>query len=152
MTTLALDLGTTTGYCVGDRRDALVSGTWSLKPGKFQGGGMRAVKFRQKLDQLHAALCIRQVFFEGVRAHKGVDAAHIFGGLMMTLQEWCEQQSPPVPYDGVPVGVIKKHATGKGNANKEAMMAAMRELGFEVVDDNHADAIALWLCQQEPRP
>lgn len=147
MATLALDLGTTTGYCVGDRRDALISGTWSLKPDRFSGGGMRFVKFRRQLDTLKATLNLEQVWFEEVRAHKGVDSAHVYGGLMATLQAWCEDNS--IPYQGIPVGTIKKHATGKGNANKEAMMAAMRDLGFEVIDDNHADAIALWLCQQE---
>lgn len=147
MTTLALDLGTTTGYCVGDRRDALISGTWSLKPQRFESGGMRFVKFRKQLDTLHASLKLTQMWFEEVRAHKGVDAAHCYGGMMATLQAWSEDNS--VPCAGVPVGVIKKHATGKGNANKEAMMAAMRDLGFDVIDDNHADAIALWLCQQE---
>ena len=147
MAMLALDLGTTTGYCVGDRREALISGVWSLKPDRFSGAGMRFVRFRQYLDSLHLALEIEVIYFEEVRAHKGVDAAHIFGGLMATLQAWCEDNA--IPYQGIPVGTIKKHATGKGNANKEAMMAAMRDLGFEVVDDNHADAIALWLCQQE---
>jgi hypothetical protein len=28
-------------------------------------------------------------------------------------------RAPPDPYQGVPVGTIKKHATGKGNANKD---------------------------------
>ncbi|HEY5793427.1 MAG TPA: hypothetical protein VIU82_00305 [Bosea sp. (in: a-proteobacteria)] len=145
MTTLALDLGTTTGYCVGDRREALISGTWSLKPQRFESGGMRYVKFRKQLDTLHSTFGLKQIWFEEVRAHKGVDAAHAYGGFMATLQAWTEDNS--VPCAAVPVQAIKKFATGKGNANKEAMMAAVRDLGFEVVDDNHADAIALWLCQ-----
>lgn len=45
----------------------------------------------------------------------------------------------------MPVGAIKKHATGKGNANKEQMVEAVRALGFHPADDNEADAIALLL-------
>lgn len=47
------------------------------------------------------------------------------------------------PYCGVPVGSIKKRATGKGNAEKAAMVAAVRSMGFEPSDDNEADALAL---------
>lgn len=48
-----------------------------------------------------------------------------------------------IPYRGVPVGTIKHHVTGKGNADKEAVIAAVRALGFDPVDDNEADALAL---------
>jgi hypothetical protein len=43
----------------------------------------------------------------------------------------------------VPVGTIKRHATGKGNANKGLMIAAMRARGHSPADDNEADALAL---------
>jgi Holliday junction resolvasome RuvABC endonuclease subunit len=43
----------------------------------------------------------------------------------------------------VPVGTIKRHATGRGNADKDAVIAAVRALGFDPVDDNEADALAL---------
>ena len=38
---------------------------------------------------------------------------------------------------------IKKHATGKGNASKEAMLASARSKGHDPSDDNEADALAL---------
>jgi hypothetical protein len=50
-----------------------------------------------------------------------------------------------VPYQGVPVGTIKRFATGRGNANKTAMIAAMQARGFHPGDDNEADALALLL-------
>jgi hypothetical protein len=56
-----------------------------------------------------------------------------------------------VPYQGVPVGTIKIHATGKGNAPKEAMVAAARARGFSPSDDNEADAIAILLWAIETR-
>ena len=55
-----------------------------------------------------------------------------------------------MPYQGVPVGTIKKHATGQGNAGKAAMVAAMQAKGYPVTDDNEADALALlhWALAQ----
>ena len=62
---------------------------------------------------------------------------------MATLTAWAELRG--VPYQGVPVGTIKRHATGRGNADKAAMMAAARSRGFSPTDDNEADAIAILL-------
>lgn len=84
---------------------------------------------------------IDAVYFEEVRRHVGVDAAHAYGGFMAHLTAWCEHHQ--IPYQGVPVGTIKKHATGKGNASKDAMIAAARERGLDPQDDNEADALAL---------
>lgn len=135
-----LDLGTKTGFSVGNA-DHMVSGTWNLKPGRFDGGGMRFVKFRQRLDEVHNAYGLTHVFFEEVRRHAGTDAAHVYGGLMATLTAWCEENG--VPYQGVPVGTIKKHFTNNGNASKELMIAECVRRGFQPADDNEADAIAI---------
>jgi len=68
---------------------------------------------------------------------------------MAVLTAWAELRG--VPYQGVPVGTIKKHATGKGNANKQAMIEAARANGFSPKDDNEADAIAILLWAIETR-
>jgi Holliday junction resolvasome RuvABC endonuclease subunit len=47
------------------------------------------------------------------------------------------------------VGTIKKHATGKGNAPKQAMIHAACKRGFSPADDNEADAIAILLWATE---
>lgn len=138
---LALDLGTTTGWALFSPPGATLSGTWGLKPGRFDGGGMRFVKFKTRLNELHAATPVEQVYFEEVRRHRGTDAAHVYGGLMATLTAWCEEHK--IPYDGVPVGEIKKNWTGKGNADKDMMIAEARKRGYEVIDDNEADALAI---------
>ncbi len=139
---LALDLGTTTGFACGEPGvGAIVSSTWNLKPNRYDGGGMRFVKFRQRLTEMHDAIGFDIVYFEEVRRHLGTDAAHVYGGLMATLQAWCEDRG--IPYTSVPVGTIKKFWTGSGNAKKETMIAKARERGFEPDDDNEADALAL---------
>lgn len=140
--TLALDLGTTTGWALRTADRQTVSGTQLFKPGRFEGGGMRYLRFRGWLAEvLGSAGVIGAVYFEEVRRHAGVDAAHAYGGFLATLTAWCEYHQ--IPYSGVPVGAIKKHATGKGNANKAAMVAAMKARGHDPADDNEADALAL---------
>ena len=133
---LALDLGTTTGWamCVSD--GAIVSGTVSFRPSRYDGGGIRYLRFRGWLDRLASdAGGLAAIYFEEVRRHIGTDAAHLYGGFLATLTAWCELRS--IAYQGVPVGTIKKHATGKGNASKAEMIAAAKTRGFEALDDNH---------------
>lgn len=143
---LTLDLGTTTGWAAGNP-ETVVHGTWNLKPGRHDGGGMRFVKFRQRLAEVRASLHFDAVFYEEVRRHVGTDAAHVYGGLMATLTSWCEEHA--IPYQGIPVGTIKKYATGRGNAPKEQMVEVVRSWGHEVADDNEADAVALFFCQAQ---
>lgn len=139
---LAIDLGTTTGWALRHRDGQIAHGFVSFRPQRFEGGGMRYLRFKGWLTEIKAvAVDIHAVYFEEVRRHAGVDAAHVYGGLMATLTTWCEHHN--IPYQGVPVGTIKKHATGKGNASKDEVIAAMRALGHPVTDDNEADALAL---------
>ena len=67
------------------------------------------------------------------------------------LTAWCEANR--IPYQGVPVGTIKRHITGKGNADKQAVIDAVRKLGFAPADDNEADALALlnWAIARRDR-
>ena len=142
-TILALGLGTTTGGGLRDQAGGITHGFVSFKPQRFEGGGMRFLRFKRWLTEIKATTehGIDAVYFEEVRRHLGVDAAHVYGGLMATLTSWCEHHQ--IPYEGVPVGTIKRHISGKGNASKYEVIKAVGELGFHVSDDNEADAIAL---------
>ncbi len=142
-TILALDLGTTTGWALAQHDGSINSGSQSFKPQRFEGGGMRYLRFKHWLTEIKQSCDngIDAIYFEEVRRHAGVDAAHAYGGFLATLTAWCEHHK--IPYQGVPVGTIKKHATGKGNASKEDMIAAAQARGAAPADDNEADAIAL---------
>lgn len=148
---LSLDLGTQTGWALSGSNGHITSGSESFKPHRFEGGGMRYLRFRRWLTEVKQSVDgIDVVVFEEVRRHLGVDAAHAYGGFLATLTSWCEHHQ--IPYQGVPVGTIKKHATGKGNASKAEMMAAAVAQGYRPQDDNEADALALldWaLAQRE---
>ncbi len=143
-TTLALDLGTSTGWALQMADDFVTSGTLSLKHTRFDGGGMRFLRFRRWLEQLDIdAGPIEAIYFEEVRSHNSNDSAHVYGGFLGALSTWCEEHL--VAYQGVPVGTIKRFITGKGNADKAAVIDAVRLRGFAPVDDNEADAIAILL-------
>lgn len=148
-TILALDLGTQTGWALMGRDASITSGAESFKPQRFEGGGMRYLRFKRWLTEVkQCADGIDLVVLEEVRRHAGVDAAHAYGGFLATLTAWCEHHQ--IPYQGVPVGTIKKHATGKGNAGKAEMIAAAKVRGFNPIDDNESDALALldWALTQ----
>jgi Holliday junction resolvasome RuvABC endonuclease subunit len=145
---LALDLGSTTGWAVRTSRCRMLHGTAEFRASRFEGGGMRYLRFGKWLDQtLDITGGVDAVYFEEVRRHIGTDAAHVFGGLLATLTAWCEEHRRP--YSGVPVGTWKRHACGKGNASKDEVIAAMRARGFQPADDNEADAIAILLWALE---
>ena len=147
---LALDLGTSTGWALSSPRGTITSGTVSFKPSRYDGGGMRYVRFRAWLDGLaHDSPDIEAIHFEEVRRHLSTDAAHVHGGLLAILTAWCEQQS--IAYQGVPVGTIKRFITGRGNADKAAVIDAIRARGYSPSDDNEADAIAILLWALETR-
>ena len=137
MKILAIDPGTHCGYA----KSPVESGTWDLRVKRNEGGGMRYFRLRNYLET--ACEGIEIVVYEEVMRHLGTDAAHIYGGIVAIIQEHCEIHQ--IQYVGVPVGTVKKYATGKGNANKDAMVVAAKEKwsDIDIKDDNQADA--LWI-------
>jgi Holliday junction resolvasome RuvABC endonuclease subunit len=98
------------------------------------------LRFRAWLQEVdETAGGVGTVYFEEVRSHRGVAAAHAYGGFLAHLTAWAEANK--IPYAGVPVGMIKRHVTGRGNADNDGV-AAVRALDFDPADDE-ADAIAL---------
>lgn len=165
-TILALDLGTKTGWALAnsyidgienvedDRclftwaaRNAhegdLVHGTLDLSNDRFEGGGMRYLRLLRWLDKISDLVRIDEVYFEEVRRHIGTDASHVYGGFLGILTSWCERGC--IPYQGIPVGTIKKYIAGKGTANKQMVIDAVNARGYRVTDHNEADAMALLL-------
>ena len=111
---------------------------------------MRYLRFRSWLDDLdQTAGQLTEIYVEEVRRHLSTDSAHAYGDFLATLSAWAEQRG--IAYQGVPVGTIKRHATGKGNAGKAEVIAAVRAKGFKPADDNEADALALLLWAIETR-
>lgn len=134
---LALDLGNKTGFAV--KIDGEInSGMQDFSPRRWDGGGMRFLRFRRWLEEIHLSTSFKEVYYEEVRRHRGTDAAHVYGGLQGVLTAWCEENK--IPYEAIPVGTIKKWATGHGGCNKQAMIDAAVAKGWEPADHNEADA------------
>lgn len=145
---LALDLGTNTGFCCGTPEHH-ISGVWRLKIDRFSDWKQRLVRLRGHLNECHNAYAFEHVVVEEVRRHAGTDAAHLYGALLGTVEVWCHDHNN-IPHSAIPVGTIKKFATGKGNASKDAMISAVAERwGLITDDDNEADAFALFMYQCE---
>jgi crossover junction endodeoxyribonuclease RuvC len=139
---LALDLGTKTGWALRSADGHVTSGTVEFRNDRWQGGGMRFLRFKNWLTEIkQVAGDLDAVFIEEVRRHAGVDASHAYGGFLAHVTAWCEHHG--IPYEAVPVGTIKRHVTGRGNATKQAVIDAVRALGHDPVDDNEADALAI---------
>jgi Holliday junction resolvasome RuvABC endonuclease subunit len=142
MASLYVDIGTYTGWAILSNNE-IYSGVEKLSTNKKNKPGLKYLKFKNWLDKVYENYKIDKVFYEEVIGHKGVYAAHVYGGLVSHLMSWAEDKN--IPYVGVHVAKIKKYATCKGNANKEEMIKYVNSKGFNVIDNNEADAISLML-------
>ena len=91
---LAFDLGTATGWALRSAEGLITSGTASFRPGRFDGGGMRYLRFanwQTEFDRLSGPFAA--ILIEGVHRHAGADASPIYGGLMATLTDRAEQEA-----------------------------------------------------------
>jgi len=138
MNILAIDPATQLGFAH-NKGKTLKHGSESFHNKKWDGAGARFLKFKAWLESFEELDCI---VYEAVEAHTSTYAAHAYGGWVAVLQAFCEERS--IPYTGYPVGTIKKSFTGNGNASKKMMVDEARNRGHNVVDDNAADACAIW--------
>lgn len=144
MRIVGIDPGTACGWAMLDQGKRISSGVWDLRPRRHEGGGMRYLRVRKLFEQLLDGNKIDAVAYEEIRRHRGVDAAHIYGGIVGQITAICEDRQ--VPFQAIPVGTAKKRATGRGNASKEEMVAAAnKQWELALNDDNEADA--LWMAQ-----
>lgn len=130
---LALDLGTRCGWAA-EIDGVVLSGTLDLK-----NDVQRYLRLWLWLEENVRPGDV--VAYEDVKRHLGTTAAHVYGGFKAVVLSVCAKTGASCV--GVPVQTIKKHATGRGNADKPAMIAAARLRGFAPLDDNEADALAL---------
>src|SRR5690554_2466552 len=127
---LSLNLGTATGWALSNKYGRIMSGTAHFRPRRFEDGGMRYLRFERWLNETRdVSGVINAVYFEEGRRQLGVDAAYTYGGFLASLTAWCEEHR--IPYEGVPVGTIKEFITGKGNAGKQDVIAAVKALGHQ---------------------
>lgn len=141
MKILALDPATHCGWA----HNCGASGTWDLSIRRDESKGMRLIRLRGKLSEVKRAAGVDLVVYEAARhAGKKMQGALVVQAeLQGVICLWCEDNG--VEYRGYSPAEIKRHATGKGNANKDAMVQAAKLRWPEkcIGSDNTADA--LWI-------
>jgi len=133
MPILTLDLGTHTGWSLRDTRGNVISGRQSFELTRWESHGMRQLRFRkwirEMLDEFLLADDPEQAFVayerpiiagRGKNQHRSGNEVGklLVGTLLPELEERELLHAAPTPVQ------VKKHATGKGNANKHAMVEA----------------------------
>lgn len=138
-TILSLDLGTKFGWAL-SVDGHITHGTIKLQEKTKERKGVRYLNFYNECEKFFDTE-VEVIYYEQVRRHMGTNAAHMYGAWLGILEMLA--YSYDVPLIGVEVKTIKKHITGNGNAKKEDIIEAVQELGFDPMDDNDADALAL---------
>jgi Holliday junction resolvasome RuvABC endonuclease subunit len=149
MSILALDLGTKTGWAH-LAWGVVYSGTQSLATEK-ELREMRKldldrccdIRIKRLYEFIQSFDFVDHIYFEDVEFQSSRAQTQLWASLraMVILQH------PQRIVRAVPVGTLKKFATGKGNAKKEQMAAALPNCGLaleeKVRDDNEVDALHL---------
>jgi len=153
---LALDLGSTTGWCFQNPFLANHGGTRRFDRKRGDNLAMRFVSFRAWLQELYQVYHFDVVVYESAGHHAGANDAHVFGGFEAALHEFCMQKThatngydrPELAITTHPSTAIKKFAVprelGGGRASKDRMVEMCRcRLG--IVPQTHDEADARFL-------
>lgn len=137
-----MDLGTSCGWAK-SANGKITSGVWNLKPTKFDSHGARYLTFKRYLELEIILDNTEAIYYESVRMHRAIDAAQMYGAYVGIIQTICLENN--IFYAGVPVQTIKKHATGRGNADKEQMIEAaiLKFKTIDIINSDHADGLHL---------
>lgn len=134
---LSLDIASTTGWCL----DKDIYGTWDFKTRKDESMGMKLIRFKAKLREIHDLEKLDVIIYERAAGRHANSLIHE-AKLIAVVEQFCEENE--IDYRSYSATEIKLHATGSGNASKEAMIkAAIAKHGYTGSDDNEADAIHL---------
>lgn len=139
---LALDPATHTGWA----HSSGASGTWNLSVRRDESAGMGLIRLLGKLNEVRNGAGVDLLVFEAARhaAPKMAGALVSQAEKQGVIKAWCEENG--IQYRGYSPAEIKRVATGRGNAAKDAVfMAAREKWGIKVLSDDQADA--LWLLE-----
>lgn len=152
---IALDLGTRTGVSMRHPDGAITGATWVLAKekalrearavGEDRSGDIRVVALDLLLDDAMRLSAVRQqgetlVVFEDVQFLSSQMQSQLWASFRTVL--WLAAHRHGFEVLPVPVGTLKKFATGHGNATKDMMAAALAKKGelLPAMDDNEVDA------------
>lgn len=143
--TLAIDFGNPLGFCSGKNLHGFI-------PIKAKARGLGFLWFYKWVERWITVSKVRKIAYEKPtgRGQPQVMSAH--GFYEGCVQMLCDYHG--IKYVSVYPASLKKYITGKGRAEKEEMIARVRELmkipEDRPLDNNQADAIAVWLWATDP--
>lgn len=146
---LSIDPATKTGVTY-LKDDVLVSELWDLstkaatKKMAAEPKPFRLRKMFDRLFDLHKKEGIKAIICEDSQAFSSSKkAAEICNKLIGVIELFSTFYSIPVYL--VPPTTLKKHCTGKGNANKDQMIQFANSQGYKGEEDNEADSYCLYI-------
>lgn len=139
MNTLAIDIGTNTGFSVSKAGDPIFSfsGTWLLaEPKELQEAKKLGLERRRDIRfvKLHSLICdtldefnIERIVFEDVLFQSSQAQTQLWSRLTGAL--WAASLTAPceIEVQAVPVNTLKLFATGYGGADKSMMAEALKK-------------------------
>jgi crossover junction endodeoxyribonuclease RuvC len=138
---LALDLGTRTGWALLEN-GRVESGVETFDVKRGESPGMRYLNFNRWLEAIVSVGHQPDLIVYEQSHQRGGAATEVAAGFATRVQEFCARLA--IEHAAVHTATLKKWTTGKGNADKAAMLAAVaRRWGRRVDTDDEADAIAL---------
>lgn len=155
-TVLSLDLGSNTGWCIGQNNKIIVSGTTTFhEPGCHP--GLRFLRFRNWLVQFAK---VKEIFYEDTPMYSSLVHARVNCGMLAVLQSFSLEFSIPVTC--MHSMSIKKAFTGSGRAekgvnSKQPICDAAHALGWTggkkdtTMCNDEADAIAIYFSIMQRR-
>ena len=136
MTVLSLDVASTTGWCI-DTKD--LYGTWDLKTMRDESMGMKLIRLKAKLREMHISQKLDIIIYERPAGQHAASVIHQ-SKMIGIIENFCEEEG--IEYKAYSAKELKKFATGNGNCGKSAMVdAAKQKYGYTGDDDNIADAM-----------
>lgn len=142
MIILGIDPANVTGWCILDGSE-IECGTWRLVVSSEEHRGDRLSRFIEALRGLYVRtgfelIAIENAGYGSNNAHTGAMHEHLIG-----MCQWFASQKS-IRVIECNISSVKKFISGKGNAEKHEVIAAVnRHFGLSVSDNNEADAIAI---------
>jgi Holliday junction resolvasome RuvABC endonuclease subunit len=137
MNIFSLDLATKTGWASNIHGNRSGVTEFQLKRGESP--GMRFLRCRAWLNEMWKLLSgqIDVIAYEQAH-HRGGAATAVCAGLVTEVQAFAAENK--IELMPVHTATLKKFAAGSGRANKEVMVLAAQDRGWNPQDHNEADA------------
>lgn len=140
MKILSLDLATNTGWALYDNGTITFgSSNFALKRGESP--GMRFLRCRSWLREVLKLTGVLDLIVYEQPHQRGGHPTQVAMGLVAEVLSFAARAN--IETSSYHSTSIKKWATGKGNSKKEAMIKEAKNRGYEVTNDDEADAILM---------